>query len=160
MSEIIKKAPPWVSFVNGMIELFAKDPDVKIVYDNDSVGVKIYVNGTAKAEALSKLLPTEKVFGNIKLSISVIPANENSDDPIKLFRDAFYGNEAVSDIWTAPIEVTQTNPLTYIMFKKEVVQYYDDDLGDAHGNRNTLYQDLAKEIFENHPGIYFCTDNV
>ena len=153
----IKMAPPWIQFANAIVALFEKDPDVKVTYDNDDVGIKLYVNGVAKADALTKLLPTEKVFGNVTLKISVIPAN-NADDPIKLFRDAFYGNEAVSDIWTAPMEVTQSNPFTYVIFQKEVVQYYNDNLGDAHGNRSTLYEEIAREIFENHPGIYFCTD--
>lgn len=158
MPEQIKMAPPWVSYVNAIVAMFEKDPDVEVIYDNDNMGVKLYVNGTAKAEALTKLLPTEKTFGNVTLTVTVVPANNNSDDPIKLFRDAFYGNEAVSDIWTAPMEVTQSNPFTYVVFQKEVVQYYNDNLGDAHGNRSTLYEEIAREIFENHPGIYFCTD--
>jgi hypothetical protein len=55
--------------------------------------------------------------------------------------------------------MTLTNPITYVIFKKEVVQYYDDNLGDAHGNRTTLYEQIANQIFEDREGIYFCTDN-
>lgn len=153
----IKMAPPWIQFANAIVALFEKDPDVKVTYDNDNLGVKLYVNGTAKADALAKLLPTEKQFGNITLKIAVIPANA-IESKEKLFRDAFFGNEAVTDIWTAPMDVTQTNPITYVIFEKEVVQYYNDNLGDAHGNRNTLYEEIAREIFDDHNGIFFCTD--
>jgi hypothetical protein len=158
MENTIKMAPPWVTYANVLMAMFEKDPDIKVTYDNENLGVKLYVNGSAKADALVKLLPAEKAFGNVTLKISVVPANDNPDDMVKLFRDAFFGNEAVADIWTAPMEVTQSNPLTYVIFRKEVVQYYNDDLSDAHGNRNTLYQEIAKEIFEDHQGIFFCTD--
>ena len=158
MENTIKMAPPWVTYANALMAMFEKDPDIKVTYDNENLGVKLYVNGSAKADALTKLLPAEKAFGNVTLKISVVPANDNPEDMVKLFRDAFFGNEAVTDIWTAPMEVTQSNPLTYVIFRKEVVQYYNDDLSDAHGNRNTLYQEIAKEIFEDHQGIFFCTD--
>ena len=158
MENTIKMAPPWVTYANALMAMFEKDPDIKVTYDNENLGVKLYVNGFAKADALTKLLPAEKAFGNVTLKISVVPANDNPEDMVKLFRDAFFGNEAVADIWTAPMEVTQSNPLTYVIFRKEVVQYYNDDLSDAHGNRNTLYQEIAKEIFEDHQGIFFCTD--
>ena len=158
MENTIKMAPPWVTYANALMAMFEKDPDIKVTYDNENLGVKLYVNGSAKADALTKLLPAEKSFGNVTLKISVVPANDNPEDMVKLFRDAFFGNEAVADIWTAPMEVTQSNPLTYVIFRKEVVQYYNDDLSDAHGNRNTLYQEIAKEIFEDHRGIFFCTD--
>ena len=158
MENTIKMAPPWVTYANALMAMFEKDQDIKVTYDNENLGVKLYVNGSAKADALAKLLPAEKAFGNVTLKISVVPANDNREDMVKLFRDAFFGNEAVTDIWTAPTEVTQSNPLTYVIFRKEVVQYYNDDLSDAHGNRNTLYQEIAKEIFEDHQGIFFCTD--
>lgn len=52
------------------------------------------------------------------------------------------------------------NSFTYVVFEKEVVQYWNDNLADYNGLTSTLYQDLAKEIFEdaNLDGVYFCTD--
>lgn len=51
-----------------------------------------------------------------------------------------------------------SNPITYIVFKNKVVQFWNDDLSDIYGNRSTLYQDIAKEIFGESSGIFFCTD--
>ena len=48
--------------------------------------------------------------------------------------------------------------MTYVVFKKEVVQYFNDSLGDIHGVCSTLMQDIAKDIFEDTEGVYFCTD--
>lgn len=151
----IKLAPPWIEYVNKLTALFAKDPSIKIVYDNGENEVKLYVDGQAKADALTQLLPATKEFGNVVLKITVVPANKLKS-VIDLYRAAFDGNDAFVESWTA--QGVFTNPITYIIFKKEVVQFYNDNLGDAHGNMSTLYQDIAKDIFENKDGIYFCTD--
>ena len=38
------------------------------------------------------------------------------------------------------------------------MQYYNDDLGDAYGNCSTLWQDIARRLFEDVLGIFYCTD--
>ena len=39
----LKLAPPWVTFVNEVKALFDEDPQVRVVYDNDTVELKLYV---------------------------------------------------------------------------------------------------------------------
>ena len=48
--------------------------------------------------------------------------------------------------------------MTYVVFVKEVVQYFNDDLGDANGVCSTLYQDIAKRLFTSTEGVFFCTN--
>ena len=43
------------------------------------------------------------------------------------------------------------------VFAKEVVQYWNDSLSDPYGKVSTLYQDIAKDIFEDTDGVMFCT---
>ena len=74
----------------------------------------------------------------------------------QLYNAAFSGNAAFVN--TIPVEGVFTNPILYVVFEKEVVQYFNDDLGDPHGNRSTLYQELAKEVFPEHDGVLYCTD--
>ena len=50
-----------------------------------------------------------------------------------------------------------TNPLTYVVLKKEVVQFFNDNLNDIHGLETTLYQTIAKDVFDG-TGVFFCTD--
>ena len=145
---------PWVIYYQQINAMFDKDPEVNVVFDENIPEVKLYVDNQEKADALTKLLPTEKDFGSVCLLIKVIPANKlesNAD----LFRKAFKGNEAVSFIHT--VSNVFSNDITYVVFKKEVVQYFADDIGTINGVHSTLYQDIAKEIFENQKGIYFCT---
>lgn len=157
--ENAKLSPPWIDYFNQLKVLFQEDPAVKVIYDEESESpkVKILVEGTDKAEALSKLLPSEKVFGNVTLTITVVPANVFNGSALALFKAAFDGNEAVEEILTVEVPIAGFK-MNYILFKNKVVQYFNDDIGDANGLRSTLYQDIADEIFESHDGIYFCTE--
>ena len=150
-------ASPWVQHVNKMKAMFANDPEVKVSYDNDDCEVKLYVDNAIKADALRRLLPTEKTFGTVTLKITIIPANE-SQSLSMVYRNALNGNEAFNFIQT--VEGIMSNPITYVVFAKDVVQFYNDNLGDIYGNTTTLYQEIAKDIFEKDEGIFFCTDNV
>lgn len=152
----IKMVSPWVEYYRKVEAFFEHDPSVTVVFDDEAKNLKLLVKGAAKADALSQLLPTEVTFGNVVMTISVIPANDKQSK-VDLFRDALSGNEALVTI--ADITGVFANPISYVIFEKEVVQYWNDDLGDAHGIRSTLYQDLAKEIFgEDNEGVFFCTD--
>ena len=155
----LKKISPWVEYYRKLVALFKKDPDIKIIYDEGINVIKMYINGQDKYEALSQLLPSEKKFGNVTLEIELIPCNDLKLSQTDLFRRAFSGNPVVTDVITVGQEIIgSTNDFNYIVFEKEVVQYYDDSLNDPHGNRSTLYQEIAKEVFGEQDGIYFCTD--
>ena len=58
------------------------------------------------------------------------------------------------------MSVGSLNDFNFVVFVPEVVQFYNDDLGDINGLCSTLYQDLAKDLFGEEAGIYFCTDKV
>ena len=152
----MKLSAPWVTFYHEMEALFKKDPEIHLMYDEEECVIKVYVDNPVKAEALTELLPESKQFGNVELMIDVIPANAEKTK-VELFRDAFQGNEAFEYIFSVPD--TFSLPINYVVFKNEVVQFFNDELGDIHGNKSTLYQELAKDIFEgNCQGIYFCTE--
>lgn len=155
-----KLAPPWVTFVNEINALFGEDPDIGITYDNDEHTVKIYVEDNEKAAALDKLLPKEKVFGNVTLEICVIPANISYNNKFKdtddLFNTAFNKNPAFS--FAVSIDCLYSNKITYVVFAKKVVQFFNDNLNDPYGNKNTLYQEIADEILNDIPGVYYSTD--
>lgn len=153
---MIKLAPPWVTFASEMEQMFKYDSEVHVVYDNDEHEIKLYVDSAAKADALTKLLPVEKKYGNITLKIAVVPANGTFAQNENLYQTAFKGNGAFSFLKT--IRGIFANDLTYVVFKNKVVQYFNDDLGDIYGQCSTLYQEIAKHIFGEAEGVFFCTD--
>lgn len=152
----VNLSSPWVELYREFEVLFGGDPDVNVVYDENSYSIKLYVNDMEKAEALTQLLPPERTFGNVVSKIEVISANNDEPTMVELFQKAFDGNPAFKYIASVPECVGF--PITYVVFRNEVVQYFNDDLGDINGNRSTLYQEIAKDIFEDHNGIHFCTE--
>lgn len=158
----IKMSSPWVVFYREINEMFKYDKQVHVVYDEDENHIKLYVDDDYKAEALSYLLPEEKCFGNVTLTISVIPANIDKDMSLvgvnraDLLEIALTDNGAFS--FSKTIHGIFTNNLTYIVFKNKVVQYFVDDLSDIYGQCSTLYQEIAKDVFGEIEGVFFCTD--
>ena len=154
---MIKQAPPWITYVSELEQLFKLDDEVHVVYDNDEHNVKLYVENAEKATALMNLIPEKKEFGNVTLTIEVVPANGyerfNVDNE---YQAALNGNGAFSFIKV--VSGVFTNNITYVVFKNRVVQYFDDNLGDIYGQRSTLYQEIAKNIFGETEGVFFCTD--
>ena len=156
--ENIKMVSPWIGYYKEIESLFQEDSTVKVKYDDSKNTIKLYVEDEEKADALAQLLPNRKVFGNITVNIDVIPANKVETPKIDLFRKAFEGNGAVAFIET--VDNVSSNAFHFVVFQPEIVQYYNDDLSDINGLRSTLYQDIAKEIFGEREGIYFCTDKM
>lgn len=156
--ENIKMVSPWVEYYRKIESLFAQDQSVNVKYDESSNTIKLFVKDQEKADALTQLLPNRKEFGNVVVNIDVIPANKVETPRIDLFSKAFEGNGALSYIHTS--DYTSINNFHFIVFQPEIVQYYNDDISDINGFRSTLYQDIAKEVFGERDGIYFCTDKL
>lgn len=155
--EKIKLAPPWVTYVNELKAMFENDSYTHIEYDDSEAdNVRIYVNDQAKAEALSQLLPTVKAFGDFILKIFVIPANFKELSGENLIRTAFKGNPVLDTVMVLP---TPFGDMTYGVFAKKVVQFQNDDMSDPNGIESTLYENIAKDIFESKPNTFWCTSN-
>lgn len=166
MSDVrLKILPPWSTYINKLQEMF--DPDPQIAFNVDWSGnhpsVTLATNNPEKATALSKLLPSEKVFGNVKLLINIdCPTMSNIafKTPKELFETAFYKNPIFAYAVSPADEGYYFFSMTYIVFKNRVAQFFNDNLNDPHGVISTLYQDIATEIFEDAGlnGVYYATD--
>lgn len=148
---------PWTEYASEVTALFEKDPDVKVEYDNLGKKLKLYVKSPEKAEALEMILQDEIEFGSVKLTIEIIPANKETRTPMDIFAVAFKGNPIVS--YTKTVDALGFSA-GYVVFKPEVVQYFNDDLSDINGMKSTLYAEVAKDVFQDHDGVFFCTDIV
>ena len=162
----LKISPPWVTYVNKLQALF--DPDPLIAFNVNYQGedgplVVLATNDGEKAAALVKILPTEKNFGGVKLTIDVdCPTMSNRAFVSKkeLSETAFKGNPVFAYA-VCPIEDGYWfYAITYVVFKNCVVQFFNDNLNDCHGLISTLYQDIAAEIFADGgvEGVYYNTD--
>lgn len=160
----MKISPPWVTYINKLQAMFDGDPQIAFNVDYRKPAVTIACNNGVKNAALVLLLPSEKTFGNVTMSITVDGpiANCIFETPTKLFTAAFNGNPAFAEV-VAPVEEGYFYvDFCYVIFKNCVVQFFNDNLDDAHGLISTLYQDIAAEIFEdanyNLDMVHYCTD--
>lgn len=160
---------PWDEYYNEMVAFFAEDPDVTVLYDTEEKHIKVLVQDPAKAEALTHLLNSEVDFGGVKLLITVVPANEviseikrcfsnanNEEDYTTLYKRSLIDNDLFA--YTKTIEKMIGFNAVFVVFKKKVVQYYSDNLGDLNGMKSTLAEYIARDIFVPHSGVFFCTD--
>lgn len=83
----------------------------------------------------------------------------NNGIPVNvLFGTAFEGNPILNKIYV--VEGIFSNRFIYVEFKPEIVQFYNDNLGDLNGNVTTLYETIARNVFNensNLKGIFYCT---
>lgn len=150
-------SPPWYNFFNKIKALFEKDEDVNVEFDNKKETISIYVDNDRKAVALTTLLPSARRFGNVLVKINVIPANCKNSSTATLYEAAFEGNPAVDYI--KEIELSPGSlGANYVVFRKEVVQWFNDDLSDINGVNSTLYEDIARDIFRDNGDALFCTN--
>ena len=156
MKEKLKLAAPWTTYYREMKALFGDDKQIKVIFDEDDAAIKLYVDNAAKAEALTKMLPIEKTFGNVKVAISVIPANglAATEDAFNI-ANAFANNPILDHV--TDIDGVLGFSITYISFVNKVVQFFNDDLSDEFGFKSTLYEDIARDIFGDVNGVAFCT---
>ena len=158
----LKMSPPWVTYVNKLQALFDGDPQIafNVNYNGeDGPSVVLACNNGDKVAALLKILPEEVEFGNVVLSVGVDgPVSNLAFTSAKqLYNTAFSGNPAFAYCEAPAQEGYYFVDFTYVVFKNCVVQFFNDNLNDAHGLISTLYQDIAKDMFEA-KGVYFCTE--
>lgn len=161
----INLSSPWVLYYHEVEAFFKADPEVNVVYDEKENILKLFVNNQTKADALMNLMPMQKDFGSVTLTIMVIPSNTNKltfktfakTDTIGLITAALEGNDFLSSIQETTLF---TNPITYVVFKPQIIQYFTDSLGDINGLCSTLAQEIAKDIFTEIDGVYYCTDKL
>ena len=160
----VNLSPPWVTYANEVNAMFRDDFDVSVRTSDDGYTINLYVKKADKAAALTKLLKPTVKFGYITVNVIVVPANENEDTTVDvnsmkvvdLYKTALEGNMAFEEI----VEKGEGLPfaMNYVVFKNQVVQFYNEDLSDPLGMCSTLYQTIADHIFNRdlYP-IFFST---
>lgn len=163
MKHDVKLSPPWATYYHYIDSLFKGDKDVEVVYAEQDYLIEVNVSDETKASALKIILPSKKEFGNVVLNIEVNYVRrkegegEESTDIIDVFKMAFQGNPNVNDI--VSVKDFFGNTVNFVLFKKEVIQFFNDDISDAHGVESTLNEDIARDVFTKYAGkVLFCTD--
>ena len=151
---------PWWEYYHKLLALFEQDPEIHMEYDDLKKGIVMRVDNWKKADAIRELLPSEVFFGNVKVKISVITSNYDCiPNRAKLFETAFDGNPIFDQVITIDGSVPITGGTAYVMFKKKVAQFFNDNLADPRGNSSYLCADIAEDVFGHVEGeaLHFST---
>ena len=146
-------APPWVTHARKLAALFEHDEDVTVTYDDDPPTVRMWVRGGDKADALASSLLGEVRFGDVALSVIVIP-DDGYQSPTDVMRRAFAGNPVVADVSSegaGPMEGR-----CHVQFEPVVAQFPDDNLQSPFLITSMLYEDIARDVMRA-DGVSFST---
>ena len=93
----VRLSPPWMTYYKELQMLLGRDREIFLVFDQEEMKVKVYVDNIAKAEALEQVLVKSKTFGNVTVQVEVIPSNNiRYTAGSNVYDDAFDGNPAYS----------------------------------------------------------------
>lgn len=162
MKRVVLEAP-WETWCKELKALFERDDEIAVsdIYEPENemdtdYCVAIMVRSHDKFIALDRLMPRMKVFGNVTLGIDIFDEENTEVDIANLFKTLFNGNPIIDSIQKRT-DQTGTD-WNYVLFKPNVIQFFDDDLTDYNGLWSGLAEDIARDVFEeNGRGVCFCT---
>ena len=171
-------AAPWIRHYRKVQKLFERDRSISVLFDTDDVAIKLYVDDEDKAAALDEIIKSKIIFGNVTLTVDVILPNDSvrakkvrarvpytnhyraTCEPVIITNEDIYlralsGNRAFDGMEYA--YGPGGTVFRYVVFRPEVVQYFCDDISSYNGCTSTLYESIAKDVFEEETGVFFCT---
>lgn len=96
-------------------------------------------------------MPGEVPIGDVTVRAAILGPDEDGENSAEeiasvcdLFRKAFTGNPHFSRVVTVRYPLGMV--LNYCVFKKEIIQFWNDDLSDINGVCSMITSDLAREI--------------
>lgn len=162
---MLKLEAPWHTYQKMVKALFERDPDIIVgdIYQWDNgkdYGFDVEVRNHEKYLALDRVLNRMKIFGNIALYITLFDEeNDLGDEAVNVYRTVFKGNPIVDDVKDIVDQAGAHHG--FVVFKPEIIQFFDDDLTDYCGNWSGLAQYIAREVFDDVAhGVFFCTKNI
>lgn len=156
--QITQLSAPWETYYKKLQALLGEDPEISMTFNKAAGVIKIYVDNAQKADALDRLLIARKVFGNVKINIRVIPSNDEvrHTEPENLYDCAFDGNPVF--VGTKGASLPEGGDLSYVIWSREVAQFFNDNLADYQGNQTMLYEQIARDVLKYEPAVYHCTE--
>ena len=154
----LKLSPPWHTFFNFVKHTIGKDKQVKVlemkeVSETDFI-IQIEVKDKDKALALATILEPHKEFGNINVYVEVLcfgkavkpsEKKQNVCTLVKFYEKAFETNK-----YFVHAEVVDFfgSMILFPVFKKEIIQFFNDNLADLYQNFNGVVADVFKEMLK------------
>lgn len=155
-------SPPWITFANQVKFTVGQDPNVR-VGNLRSVGsnflLPITVRNLSRARALATIIKNSVQFGNVTVTVRIKTTSGQTARPhsttsltasqiAQLYRIAFSTNILFKFVTTRSLTPGgQTS--VFPVFKKKVVQFFNDDLTDLFSNYNNVAAFVFQAVLKN-----------
>lgn len=152
MAEVKEKevgiSSPWMTYYKKLVALFGDDPELEVSWKEEGAEKSVIIasTNTFKIMALEKLLDPKITFGNITLTVKCLVKDGSEDSASAIFRTAFAGNPHISEVIDQ--KTMGCIEQTFVLFKPEVIQFFNDDITDYYGNWNGLAEDLMRDVIK------------
>jgi len=155
---------PKYHFANQVRELFKRDPEIKMSFNEMKCILDMEVDNEIKCLAIRRLLPEKRTFVDGDITINVKLRHDRFGGPTFLkdtVYEAFKGNPLFDyQYWWADPEATN-NPFSWVVMKPEVIAYPESDLHQIYGSTIALPEDLATAVLiDSTDNIFYCTDDM
>ena len=161
VNEEVGLQSPWIILHKGIYNLLSQDPDITVAPNMIDAGNGVYETHISssnyeKLTALKKILINETKMGNITARLVFDYAAPTDDIEVEDWRTAFEGNPLFKDI--VPVSTPTGSEVDYVLFSRDILTYYVDDLSDLYGNKHIIVADLVNQVANETIGINICTE--
>lgn len=141
---------PWHIYLKKLEMLFLEDEEVDVgnyTVTDGIVRVDILCHTIEKFVALKEVLKNFILVGSSEISrkriiLNFIYDGTSSESYDETFRKAFEGNPYFKEI----VKNSEHEELTYAVFRKEVISFFSENIGDYAGNTHELVEDVVSEV--------------
>ncbi|WP_096200452.1 hypothetical protein [Bacillus sp. FJAT-45350] len=154
-----KLSPPWITLWNEIKYSIGKDNEVSVL-PIDTVKqpyvIKVITANEEKGRALATILTQVHQLGNIQILVVVENGNGLSYEGLPLYAHdeipSIIRKALKSNQWFVDVIVKQVAPypnaptVFYPVFKKSVIQFFNDDLTDVYNNYNNVVADVFSKV--------------
>ena len=159
----VELSAPWETIQHEVNHLLGPDPEVHVTEvvegEGGNYSFDVCSKNGKKIAALEKVIKNVFKLGNITLTVNFVHERDEEDVTAQDFIDAFEGNSNFVTVEETSKGLFQD--LVYVIFAKEVLQFFNDQLDDIYGNRNIIVADAANDVCNKSKEgqMYFCTAN-
>ena len=148
---------PWMTYYNKLVALFNDDPELNVLWKEEEKTIIIESINTFKIMALEKLLAPTVAFGNVTVTVKCLVKDGAEESLSAVFKTAFAGNPHFSKVIDATVVAVEE---TFVLFKPEVIQFFNDDTSDYYSNWNGLSEDIMRDVIKKDIRVNIGTDKI
>ena len=155
---LLRLSPPWYTFFNYIKHSIGADRYVDVLdmkeLSNTRYLIQVDVKVKKKAAALAAILVTHRQFGNINVCVEVmhngqvvkpVEQTHNVCSLISVLEAALETNDYFE---FAKFEKIFSAAVIFPVFKKAVIQFFNDDLSDLYNNFNGVAANVFEEVIK------------